>query len=96
MLTLAAPNPEIIDFSWADDANPGEATFTLTIEGRNLYEESQVLFRGTPVVSSYNPETETLEAEIPAFEDGGNPLITVINDAISELGTDGGSDERPL
>ncbi len=95
MLTLAAPNPEIIDFAWADTANPGEATFTLTIVGRNLYEESQVLFGGTLVTTTYDPETETLQAQIPPFEDG-NPLITVNNNPISQLGTDGGSDQRPL
>ena len=95
MLTMATPDPEIIDLTWADEANPGEATFTLTIVGRNLYEESQVLFRGTPVPTTYNPETETLEAIIPPFN-GGNPTIQVNNYPISELGTDGGSDQRPL
>jgi hypothetical protein len=95
LLTMATPNPEIIEFSWDDNANPGEATFTLTVKGTNLYAESQVLFRGTPVPTTYNEETETLEAIIPPF-DNGNPLIQVNNSPISELGTDGGSDQRPL
>jgi hypothetical protein len=95
VLTLAAPNPELISLSWPEDVTPGEVEFTLTLSGRNLYEQSKVLFRGEEVFSVYNAAESTLEATIPPFL--GNPDIQITNDAISDLGTDGGTTlPRPL
>ncbi|MEY4931653.1 MAG: hypothetical protein RI909_2377, partial [Bacteroidota bacterium] len=89
LLTLAAPNPEIIKLVIPEGVTPGEAEFTLTIEGINLYKESEVLFRGNVIESTFNEETENIEVVIPEFE--GNPSIQIRNNAFSELGTDGGT-----
>jgi hypothetical protein len=90
LLTLATPNPEIIKLDTSNVVGRvGEVEFKLIIEGDNFYEDSEILFRGEPLPTTYNATTENLETTIPPFE--GNPAIQVRNNAISELGTDGGT-----
>ena len=68
--------------------NPGDAPFTVIVNGDNLTPDSEILFRGEPVETSYDATTGQLSAQIPEFD--GNPPIQVSNAAISSSGLDGG------
>lgn len=95
LLTLAAPNPDIIRLDTTNAAAQGgfvgDVSFTLIIRGSGLYEGSEVLFRDKLITSAFNPDSSYLEVTIPAFQ--GNPSITVVNNAISDLGLDGGTSD---
>ncbi len=90
LLTIAAPSPSIIQpLIVPEGVTPGDEPFTVLINGTNLNDNSEVLFRGNPLPTSFNEETGQLAAEVPVFE--GNPAISVRNDAIAlnDGGTDG-------
>lgn len=78
MRSFAEPTPFLISLEYPSSITPTSyptSSFTLTVNGNYLSEESQVLFRGTPVPTTFVSTTE-LTAIIPAF-DTGNPAIQV-------------------
>ena len=78
MRSFAAPTPFLISLEYPSSITPTSyptSSFTLTINGSYLSEESEVLFRGSPVQTTYVSTTE-LTAIIPAF-DTGNPTVQV-------------------
>jgi carbonic anhydrase/acetyltransferase-like protein (isoleucine patch superfamily) len=92
LLSLAAPNPDNIALVYDDDINPGEVEFKLIITGTNLYEGSNVYLRDEQLKTIYGVDIQGfgfLEVTVPVFE--GNPEITVVNNAISDSGLDGGT-----
>ncbi len=93
LLTFAAPAPTITELIVPDGAEPGLAPFDLTIKGKNLHENSQVMMEGIllpPGTTTLISSTE-LEAAIPAFI--GDPAIQVITSSITPTGEDGGISE---
>jgi hypothetical protein len=89
LLTLAAPNPDNIELVYEEGVEPGKVEFKLIIKGTNLYEDSEVYFRDSLLVSEYNEDSSYLEVTINPFV--GNPEIKVINNSISDSGLDGGT-----
>ncbi len=90
LLTIAAPDPAIINpLIVPEGVTPGDVPFTVLINGTNLNDDSEVLFRGNPLPTSFNEGTGQLSAPIPVFE--GNPAISVRNAAIANA--DGGTSD---
>ncbi|MDI1325099.1 MAG: S8 family serine peptidase [Algoriphagus sp.] len=92
LLELAAPNPDNIELVYDEALTPGEVEFKLIINGTNLYEGSNVYLRDELLSSTYKIDDEGfgyLEVTVPLFE--GNPGVTVVNNAISDSGLDGGT-----
>lgn len=92
LLSLAAPNPDNIELVYDSLINLGKVEFVLRINGTNLYDSSNVYLREELLNSTYKIDDQGfgyLEVEIPPFV--GNPGITVINNAISDSGLDGGT-----
>ena len=72
LLTIAAPDPAIINpLIVPQGITPGDEPFTVIVNGTNLNGNSQILFRGNPLPTSFNEETGQLSAPVPIFE--GNP-----------------------
>ncbi|HEY5690850.1 MAG TPA: S8 family serine peptidase, partial [Cyclobacteriaceae bacterium] len=94
LLTLATPKPVVTRLVIPDDVNAGTEVFTLVIEGTNFYYDSKVLLRGEEIESTYNAETDNLEAIIQPFE--GNPPIQVGNTPMTNLGDGGTTEPLPL
>jgi hypothetical protein len=89
LLTIAAPDPTIIHpLIVPEGITPGDEPFTVLVNGTNLNSNSEVLFRGDPLPTTFIEETGQLAADVPEFE--GNPAISVRNQAIAN--GDGGSD----
>lgn len=94
LLSLATPNPDNIELVYDEAINPGEVEFKLIIKGTNLIEDSEVFLRDEtePLDSDFIIDDQGvgyLEVTVPSFE--GNPGITVVNNAISDSGLDGGT-----
>ncbi|MFC0775973.1 MBG domain-containing protein [Terrimonas alba] len=84
MRSFAEPTPFLISLEYPSSITPTSyptSSFTLTVNGNYLSEESQVLFRGSPVQTTFVSTTE-LTAIIPAF-DSGNPAIQVYTPPIA-------------
>jgi len=96
MATLAEPSPQLIQLLWPDDVTPGEVPFTLTVEGRYLTENVQILFRGDPLEITARRDNgdniTQIDATLPPFI--GNPPIQAYNppNALTN-GLDGGTTE---
>jgi hypothetical protein len=90
LLTIASPRPTITALTYDTANTPGDATLLVTVEGENLTTESEVLFRGDPLETTFVNSTE-LQATIPEFS--GNPPIQVSTSAISPSGLDGGTSD---
>jgi hypothetical protein len=93
LLTLAAPNPDNIELVYEEGIDLGNVEFRLIIKGTNLYKDSEVYLNGERLEDSeYKTDDQGfgyLEVTVPPFE--GNPGITVVNNAISDSGLDGGT-----
>jgi hypothetical protein len=69
LLTIASPRPDLIaPLIVPNGVNPGDEPFTVIVNGTNLTPESEILFRGDPLETNYDPTTGQLTAEIPEFE----------------------------
>jgi len=92
LLQLAVPKPDNLELVYEEGTDLGNAEFNLIIRGTNLYEDSEVYLDGEKLDAEYKIDSlgfGYLEVTVPLFE--GNPGITVVNNPISELGTDGGT-----
>lgn len=92
LLQLAVPKPDNLELVYEEGTDLGNAEFNLIIRGTNLYEGSEVYLDGEKLDAEYKIDSlgfGYLEVTVPLFE--GNPGITVVNNPISELGTDGGT-----
>lgn len=93
---LANPSPQELKLIVPEGVTPGEDTFTLTVEGKYLTDETQILFRGTPLVitnsTDIDENTTQLETTIDPFI--GNPDIVLSTPPKENTnGSDGGSSE---
>ncbi|MTI38399.1 MBG domain-containing protein [Fulvivirga lutimaris] len=93
---LANPSPQELKLIIPEGVTPGEDTFTLTVEGKYLTDETEILFRGNPLVitntTDIDENTTQLETTIDPFI--GNPDIVLSTPPKEDTnGSDGGTSE---
>lgn len=93
IFSFAAPTPQINTVRMENAAiRPGSEEATIVIEGNFLTNNTQVLFRGTPLPTTVLNST-TATALLPAFGTAANPPIQLRTTAVTPSGLDGGTSE---